>query len=67
VLGAMALGRGGSRALWGGCAAAGILAAGLHLLIAPSRRRRLMALRTAEDDPVAREDGRWPRRILPRG
>ncbi|HEX2568154.1 MAG TPA: MFS transporter [Polyangia bacterium] len=61
VLGSMALGRGGSWILWGGCAALGLLAAGLHLLIAPARRRRLMALATAEDDPVAREDGlgRW--------
>jgi MFS family permease len=57
VLGGLALGRGGSWILWGSCAALGLLAAGLHLLIAPARRRRLMALRTAEDDPVAREDG----------
>ena len=57
MLGSVALGRGGSWILWGGCAALGLLAAGLHLLIAPARRHRLMALRTAEDDPVAREDG----------
>jgi hypothetical protein len=57
VLGSMALGRGGSWLLWGGCAALGLLAAALHLVIAPSRRRRLMARRQADDDPVAREDG----------
>jgi MFS family permease len=57
ALGSMALGRGGSWILWSGCAVLGLAAAVLHVLIAPSRRRRLMALRTAKDDPVAREDG----------
>jgi MFS family permease len=47
-LGALVLGRHGSRSLWLLCLALGSMAAGLHLACAPARRRRLLAMPEAE-------------------
>jgi len=44
----------GTAALWFGCLGMGIVVAGLHLLAAPSRQRRVAQLRAATDPaPVA--------------
>jgi MFS family permease len=56
MLGSLVLGKLGSSPLWLGCLAVGLVAALLHLAIAPARRRRLIAL----TGDCAREDGRLP-------
>lgn len=58
-VGGLLLNRAGARPLWLLCGGLGILAALLHLLVAPARRRRLSQL----DDAVTtlrREDGQVP-------
>jgi MFS family permease len=58
ALGSLVLGKLSSVALWTGSAAVACVAALLHLLIGPARRRRLIALQ----GDCAREDGR-PERV----
>lgn len=48
ALGSEVLERLGGRTLWGGCFVLGLVAAVGHLAIGPARRRRLVALRSAE-------------------
>jgi MFS family permease len=48
ILGGLVMGRLGAGYLWGGCALVGAVIAGLHLVIAGPRRRRVQALLGAE-------------------
>jgi MFS family permease len=55
ALGSVVLGRFGPPALWGSCFGLSLVAAALHLTIAPRRRRRMQELAGA--DGARREDG----------
>ncbi|WPB75974.1 MFS transporter [Archangium violaceum] len=56
TLGSWVLGHFGARALWGGCLAVGLFAAGWHLAIADARRRRMATLRLTRTDVSAALD-----------
>jgi MFS family permease len=60
ALGSLVLGKLSSVALWTGCFVVGCSAALLHLVIAPARRRRLIAMH----GECAREDGVAPPRTV---
>jgi MFS family permease len=56
TLGSWVLGHQGPGALWGGCLAVGLFAAGWHLAIADARRRRLDTLRLTRTEVSAALD-----------